>query len=80
VHLARVVVHGMEPPEPADAMERAIEAASALEDANQSGVDDEKTQSEGGALRILAGNALREHAANDRERARALLLQRQIPH
>jgi thiol-disulfide isomerase/thioredoxin len=57
-----------------DAMERTIEAASALEDANQSGVDDEKTQSEGGVLRILAGNALREHAANDRERALGLLL------
>ena len=56
------------------AMERAIAAAGALEDAHQSAVDDEKTQSEGGALRILAGTAQRDDATNDPDRARGLLL------
>lgn len=56
------------------AMERAIAAALALEESNQSAVDDEKTQNEGGALRIAAGTALRANAADDRERALGLLL------
>ena len=57
-----------------DAMERAIANAGALEDAHQAAVDDEKTQSESGALRMLAGTALRAGATNDRDRAAGLQL------
>jgi cytochrome c biogenesis protein CcmG, thiol:disulfide interchange protein DsbE len=56
------------------AMERAIATAGALEDAHQGAVDDEKTQSESGALRILAGTAQRDNATNDRDEALGLLL------
>jgi cytochrome c biogenesis protein CcmG/thiol:disulfide interchange protein DsbE len=57
-----------------DAMERAIANAGALEDAHQNAVDDEKTQRESGALRILAGTAQRAGATTDRDRAAGLLL------
>jgi thiol-disulfide isomerase/thioredoxin len=56
------------------AMQRAIPAADAIEDANDTTVDDERTQYEEGVLRVLAGSALRAAATTDSERAAALTL------
>ena len=56
------------------AMKRAIAAADAAEDKNEHAVDDERTQSEEGTLRIAAGTALRDAATTRAQRAAGLAL------
>jgi thiol-disulfide isomerase/thioredoxin/tetratricopeptide (TPR) repeat protein len=56
------------------AMKAAFAKADDLENHHQAAVDDEKTQSEEGALRILAGTALRDAATTDAEKAAGLAL------
>ena len=55
-------------------MQRATDAADAIENQNDTTVDDERTQFEEGALRIAAGTALRDAATTDAQRVAGLTL------
>jgi len=56
------------------AMQRAIARADAIEDKDQSAVDDERTQRAEGRLRMVAGTAVRDAATTPAQRAAGLAL------